>query len=76
MVAGFSPAIAQWAATNLRPMDGRSGVSSTSLAWSFDLDGIKELYDSYEETDLYPILEQPPMGVKIDFVKAEHSSFR
>ena len=30
---------------------------------------------SYEAVDLYSILEQPPQGVKLDFVKAEHSSF-
>ena len=73
---GFSTAIAQWAATNLKPADGKKGTSSTNLAWSFDLEGIRDLYQSYEETDLYPILEQPPLGVRIDFVRAEKSSFR
>ncbi len=31
---------AQWTCTNLRPWDGRS----SQLVWSFDLDGIAEMY--------------------------------
>ena len=41
--AGFSPAIASWAATNLRPISSRPG-SSTSLTWTFDLEGIRDMY--------------------------------
>ena len=36
--------IAQWTATNLRPANGVAGVSSSALGWTFDLDGILELY--------------------------------
>ena len=41
--AGFSPAIVSWAATNLRPISSRPG-SSTSLTWTFDLEGIRDMY--------------------------------
>ncbi|GAX86583.1 hypothetical protein CEUSTIGMA_g13991.t1 [Chlamydomonas eustigma] len=74
--SGFSKAIAQWVAINLRPAYSSPGVSSSALTWSFDLDGIRDLYRSYEATNLYPLLESPPLGLRLDFVKAEHSSFR
>lgn len=73
---GFSKMIAQWAATNLKQLPPSNSGSNGQLKWGFDLDGIKSLYRSYEEDDLYPLLENPPLGLKLDFVKAEHSSFR
>ncbi|KXZ49540.1 hypothetical protein GPECTOR_20g394 [Gonium pectorale] len=69
--AGFSPHIARWVVTNIRPVD-----SSGKLGWTFDLDGIAELYRSYETTELWSLLQQPPQGLTLDFVKAERSSFR
>ena len=44
---GFSTGIAQWAASSLRPTDEGNGSRAnglSSLCWTFDLDGIKELY--------------------------------
>lgn len=75
MQAGFSSTISNWAATNLRPIDSRAGPASP-LTWTFDLDGIKDMYRSYEQTNLYPLLEQPPQGLRLDFVKAGRSTFR
>ena len=34
------------------------------------------MYRSYEETDLWPLVEAPPTGALIDFVRAERSAFR
>ncbi len=43
--AGFSSAVARWAATNLVHLDERNPAAG--LTWLFDLQGIQELYDSY-----------------------------
>lgn len=86
--AGFSPHIARWVVTNLRNARGSNGNGSScssgdvgdgnmpGLTWTFDLDGIAEMYRSYEETTLWPVLQSPPDGLTLDFVKAERSSFR
>jgi hypothetical protein len=34
------------------------------------------MYASYEASSLWPLLQQPPQGLKVDFVKAERSNFR
>lgn len=73
MAQGFSEAVSRWVATNLRPVDGRY---SHKLVWTFDLAGIAEMYDSYEETQLWDLLRSPPRGLTVDFVRAEHSNFR
>jgi len=41
--------LVQWVITNLRP----TGPSASSFSWTFDLDGIAELYQSYEDTNLW-----------------------
>ncbi|KAG1679639.1 hypothetical protein FOA52_006156 [Chlamydomonas sp. UWO 241] len=72
---GFTRTISQWAATNLRPVPGgQSGVKA--LHWTFDLEGILQMYRSYESTSMYTLIEAPPQGLQLDFVKAEHSNFR
>lgn len=69
--AGFSLPVARWVTTNLRAVQG-----SSHLHWTFDLDGIADMYDSYEETSLWGLLQQPPQGLAVDFVRAERSNFR
>ena len=66
---GFSSSIANWMTTNLRQ-------EGTGFTWAFDLEGIEELYRSYETTSLWPLLYTPPEGLEIDFVRAEHSHFQ
>ena len=68
--AGFTLSGAQWMTTNLvpSPLGG--------LMWGFRIAGIAEMYRSYEETDLWPLVESPPTGALIDFVRAERSAFR
>jgi hypothetical protein len=55
---GFSDSIAKWISTNLRPL---SDVQR-ELVWSFDLDGIAEMYQSYEITSLWPFLREPQVS--------------
>ncbi|CAA7033260.1 unnamed protein product [Microthlaspi erraticum] len=69
---GFSNDVAQWVITNLRP----TGPSSSSFSWTFDLDGIAELYQSYENTNLWNFVENLPRGVHVNFLKAERSLHR
>lgn len=69
--AGFTKPVAQWVTTNLRAAPG-----SGQLRWTFDLDGIAEMYDSYEDASMWELLQQPPQGLSVDFVRAERSSFR
>lgn len=71
VAAGFSAPVARWVTTNLRPTPG-----THSLRWTFDLDGIAEMYNSYEISSLWGLLEAPPQGLAVDFVRAERSSFR
>eukprot|EP00271_Cylindrocystis_brebissonii_P005982 TRINITY_DN18468_c0_g1_i1.p1 TRINITY_DN18468_c0_g1~~TRINITY_DN18468_c0_g1_i1.p1 ORF type:complete len:430 (-),score=57.28 TRINITY_DN18468_c0_g1_i1:285-1574(-) len=80
--AGFSSPISQWMTTNLRQIkeapstNGRPSASSSGFTWVFDLLGIEEMYDSYERTNLWPIVESVPAGVHIDFLRAERSLHR
>ncbi|KAG8054478.1 hypothetical protein GUJ93_ZPchr0001g30679 [Zizania palustris] len=72
----FSVDVAQWVATNLRRSSPLHSLSSSSFSWIFDLDGISEMYRSYEETNLWGIVENVPRGVHINFLKAERSLHR
>lgn len=68
---GFSAGISQWMTTNLRPTEGSSGFS-----WVFDINGVEEMYQSYQETNLWPLVEGVPEGVHINFLRAERSLHR
>lgn len=72
---GFSKDVAQWVVTNLRPT-GSLGSSNSSFSWAFDLNGISEMYQSYEETNLWKVVEDVPRGVHVNFLKAERSLHR
>lgn len=72
---GFSKDVAQWVVTNLRE-SSPSDSSPSSFSWVFDLNGIAEMYQSYEETSLWKIVEDVPRGVHVNFLKAERSLHR
>ncbi|EEF34353.1 catalytic, putative [Ricinus communis] len=71
---GFSKDVAQWVVTNLQPNDLPG--SSSGFSWVFDLEGISEMYQSYEETNLWKFVESLPRGVHVNFLKAERSLHR
>lgn len=65
---GVAAATAQWVSTNLeRAPDG-------SYDWRLDFDVMEELLHSFFETDLWDVVEDPPEGVELHFVKATESS--
>ncbi|KAI3464286.1 hypothetical protein Pfo_020949 [Paulownia fortunei] len=72
---GFSKDVAQWVVTNLR-QTRVNGTSSSSFSWVFDLQGIADMYQSYEETNMWKLVEDVPRGVHINFLKAERSLHR
>ncbi|KAK3166172.1 hypothetical protein QOZ80_1AG0042370 [Eleusine coracana subsp. coracana] len=71
----FSLDVARWVATNLR-RSSPLGPQSSGFSWTFDLNGISEMYKSYEDTNLWRIVENVPRGVHINFLKAERSLHR
>ncbi|KAK1275868.1 hypothetical protein QJS04_geneDACA009913 [Acorus gramineus] len=75
ILEGFSKEVAQWVVTNLRQTE-RRGSSNPVFSWIFDLNGIAEMYKSYEETNLWDIVEDVPQGVHVNFLKAERSLHR
>ena len=44
--------------------------------WSFDLNGIGEMYRSYESHSFWPFLSAPTQGICVTFVRAQHSSYQ
>jgi hypothetical protein len=50
-------------------------VPCRNLSWTFDLEGIAELYASYEEASFWPFLSAPTQGIEVDFVRAENSNY-
>lgn len=72
---GFSAGIAQWMTTNLRPVGVANG-SSAALSWIFDLQGISDMYQSYEITNLWHLVENVPQGVHCNFLRAARSLHR
>ncbi|XP_076902683.1 abhydrolase domain-containing protein C22H12.03-like isoform X1 [Bidens hawaiensis] len=71
---GFSNDVAQWVVTNLRPTN--TSNSSSGFSWIFNLNGIAEMYQSYEDTNLWGVVEDLPRGVHVNFLKAERSLHR
>jgi esterase len=65
--AGVAGPVAQWMATNLEQGD-------TGYAWRLDFDAMEQLLLDFFRTDLWDVVEQPPDGVSLHFVKAEGSS--
>jgi esterase len=65
---GWPTGVAQWMSTNLR-FDERD----KQFRWSLDFDAMEALLRSFFDTDLWDVVEQPPDGVEIHFVKATES---
>jgi len=64
---GITPDVAAWMATNLR----RDG---DGLVWALDWEAMEALLRDFFARDLWPIVEAPPPGVALHFIKATESS--
>jgi pimeloyl-ACP methyl ester carboxylesterase len=64
---GWPDGVAQWMATNLRYANGR-------YEWALNLDAMTALLESFFQTDLWDVVEHPPAGVHLHFVKAQGSN--
>ncbi|RME22310.1 MAG: alpha/beta hydrolase, partial [Deltaproteobacteria bacterium] len=63
---GFSPTLAAWMTTNLRR-------TPDGYRWRFHLPAVREMIADYFVQDLWPVLEDPAPGLRIDVVRAERS---
>lgn len=64
---GFDETTARWVATNLeRRGDG--------WAWRLDADALRELLTDFVATDLWEVIESPPSGASIQFIRATRGS--
>ena len=64
---GYPKGVAQWMAMNLQPEDG-------TYRWRLDWEGIEAMLRDFFHTDLWRMVEAPPAGVELHFVKATESS--
>lgn len=67
VAAGFARPVAQWMSTNVVLQD------DDTWSWRLDADQMEELLLSFFETDAWGIVEEPPLGTQIHFVKASES---
>jgi esterase len=65
--AGIAPDVAAWMATNLR----REG---DALTWALDWDAMEALLRDFFVRDLWSVVEAPPPGVALHFIKGTQSS--
>ncbi|MBI4410692.1 MAG: alpha/beta fold hydrolase [Gemmatimonadetes bacterium] len=63
---GIELPVAQWMATNLARAHGGYG-------WRFRLDAMQELLEDFARADLWDVVEAPPAGAQIHFVRAAES---
>jgi len=63
MDGGFDEPLARWIATNLEERDG-------AWAWRLDASALRELLEDFGARDMWDIVESPPPGVDLHFVRA------
>jgi pimeloyl-ACP methyl ester carboxylesterase len=63
---GYAEGVAQWMAINLEPAEGR-------YRWRLDFAAMEEMLRDFFRTDLWEVVENPPEGVELHFVKATQS---
>jgi pimeloyl-ACP methyl ester carboxylesterase len=64
---GYAPEVAAWMASNLRFDQGR-------YVWRLDVDAMEALLRDFFRTDLWDVVEAPPPGTVLHFVKANDSA--
>lgn len=63
MNAGFEEPLARWMATNLEDRDG-------AWVWRLDASALRELLEDFGARDMWGVVESPPVGADIHFVRA------
>jgi esterase len=63
---GYPRRVGQWLAMNLER-------SPAGLRWKLDWDGIEEMLRDYFATDIWPVVENPPAGTHLHFIRASES---
>ncbi|KAI8527250.1 hypothetical protein RHMOL_Rhmol12G0061200 [Rhododendron molle] len=63
---GFSKSLSEWIGSNLKN-------SEEHETWAFNLEGAVDMFNSYRETNYWPLLEHPPKGMDVSIVRAEKS---
>ncbi len=64
---GFTLGVAQWMATNLAREGDR-------FVWRLDFDVMSRLLDDFFATDLWGVVDSPPAGSELHFVRASRGS--
>jgi esterase len=64
---GYAPHVASWMASNLVH---RAGV----YRWRLDFDVMEALLSDFFSRDLWPMVESPPEGLEIHFIKGQQST--
>lgn len=67
VAAGYSRAVAAWLASNLRFDHGR-------YVWRLDFEAMEALLRDFFRVDLWDVVEAPPAGTVLHFVKANDST--
>lgn len=67
VAAGYAPPVAAWLVSSLRFDRGR-------YVWRLDFDAMEELLRDFFRTDLWDVVEAPPAGTTLHFVKASGST--
>jgi pimeloyl-ACP methyl ester carboxylesterase len=65
--AGFAHSVGQWMSANLRRTE-------QGLVWGLDFDALEGLLEDFFRTDLWSVVERPPEGVSLHFVRASRSN--
>jgi pimeloyl-ACP methyl ester carboxylesterase len=65
--AGFDPVIAEWAATNLEHR-------ADGYRWQLDFAGLELLLADFYRENLWALVEHPPRGVELVFVRSSRGS--
>lgn len=68
LARGFPRTLVEWMATNLAP------TKDGSWDWVFDRATVTALFEDHHQVDCWPVLENPPPGATIDFIRATRSS--
>jgi esterase len=63
---GYPRGVGQWLAMNLERTE-------EGLRWRLDWNGVEEMLRDYFPTDVWPIIEEPPEGTDLHFLKATGS---